>query len=130
MRLEEILAEGADENQYFEVQVDTPVYIRQGTKPTGHYYGSSQYHTPTYREHWAEPGDQLHFLVGGLFLVQKVTGKAFGARLVQPGDFSPFEKNYSGSYVDSNVAALKELVANGEVMQINPSYAIKARYNS
>lgn len=129
MRLEEILTEGSNENQYFEIQIDTPVHVLQGTKPINHYYGSSQFHSPVYNEYWAEPGDQLHFLVGGLFLVQRVTGKATRARLTPPEDFSPFEKNYSGSYTDPNAAVLRKLETGGDIMQVNPSYAIKAKYS-
>jgi hypothetical protein len=129
MRLGEILCEGVSGNAYYEVEASFPIYVVKGHRLTQFHYGASQIGQPTYNEVRTEDGDQLHFLIGGLFYVKGDTQEAFLARLTPPDEFGPMRKNHSGIHRDSNLYHINWLLEIEYVRSIPKEAAMKTDYN-
>lgn len=56
-------------NEYYRVSAPKKVWIRTGHKPGNHYYGAAQIYDVIGQEITLSPGDELHNLVGGLFVI-------------------------------------------------------------
>ena len=110
MRLDEITDEFYP-NKYFHFLDAIPLWALTGNKPSNYHYGSSQLHEPIYKKISAGPGDELHWLHGGLFYVGDKG--VLRVQLNEPGDFSPFEKNRS-----SGPAGTLKRFVNDDVLRV------------
>ena len=79
-------------NHFYRVRKGFPVYVLIGHRKSNCSYGSSMLYGAVYQRTQLKPGDQLHALVGGDFLVKK-DGRAYPVRL-RLSEKSPFEKSY------------------------------------
>lgn len=58
-------------NRYYLVSQRVTVAALTGYRPSNVFYGASRAHFPVYDLTLAEPGDEVHDLVGGRFLVRQ-----------------------------------------------------------
>lgn len=80
------------------------VYAEFGTTATNAYHGSSRIHSACRAAINATPGDELHCLPGGIFLVRPARGVA--EVKLAPSKSSPFEKSYGAPTEREIVEAL------------------------
>lgn len=80
-------------NQYYRVGKEGSLPLVTGSVPTNAFYGSSQIYERVTAPTAVLPGDEIHHLVGGDFLVRN--GTALG-EVKFPSDQGVFEHNYSG----------------------------------
>jgi len=59
-----------DDNQYYRVIAPFPLLVRDGVEPAQVYIGTSQAMQQLWRSQMAQPGDEIHLLVGGNFIVR------------------------------------------------------------
>ena len=102
-------------NIYFSPLKPIEGYIQLGTAPSNQYYGNARIHTGVWRKIEVVPGDEVHWLHGGLFLVQ-ATGKVHRLRFAPPKD-SAFERDRASTYLD---LFLKTMVKDGRLERIEP----------
>lgn len=65
-------------NTFFRVTAPFPVYVLDSIAESNTYVGRSRAFSNVYRRITAQPGDEVHALVGGVFLVRD--GKTFQAQ--------------------------------------------------
>jgi len=124
MRLDEITDEFYP-NKYFIFNTGTPVWLLTGTEPSNHHYGSSQLHRPLYNKVITSPGDELHWLHGGLFYTNGEA--ATSVQLKEPEEFSPFERR-QGS--DPKIHQLKSMLQNEIISEIDKTESKKVKYRT
>ena len=84
-------------NEYFTVLAPFMVYVRRGeTRPSNVWIGASQALDWVYEETWAQPGEEIHSLVGGNFLIRDGVALEFDMRkreafdvMLHPGPSQP-----------------------------------------
>jgi len=82
---------------YYTFTKPTPIYLHGKLKGTGHYSGSSQIYQPELISATALPGDELHNIPGGTFLLRKGSKEAVPVKFEPYPDKSLFERNYGSS---------------------------------
>lgn len=80
------------ENAYWRVVDPFDVYARVSTCDSNTYFGSSKALGTLYEKLTAQPGDEIHALVGGVFLVTK-DGDVHEVQIAV-SEKHPFEKTY------------------------------------
>ena len=107
-------------NTFFRVEQPFRIYRQFGTSESNTWIGRSRVISNVYHALNVEPGDELHALVGGLFVADRRDGRpdAAPARLAPPKP--PLEKSY-GSIPDGEV--LHRLAKHGVVREIPRSEA-------
>ncbi len=78
-------------NRYFKVIEPFRIWRNVGVSPSNSYIGSSRMLTTVMEARNAKPGDEIHALVGGVFLVRG--NECWPIGLSAPKE-SPFEKSY------------------------------------
>ena len=78
-------------NAYFRVTDPFEVYIRVGIAVSNTYYGAAQLFGTVYERLCLQPGDEIHDLHGGVWLVRE--GESWPVRMSVP-DWHPFEGRY------------------------------------
>ena len=72
---QEYLAEASnnlgDSNSYYEVTGEFGCFVKDGYKPSNASYGSAKIFKPNLVAHKAQPGDEIHNLHGGVFLIKR-----------------------------------------------------------
>jgi hypothetical protein len=58
-------------NRYYRVTQPTQLWVKTGSVPGNHYYGASRIYDTTGVELTACVGEELHDLVGGLFIIRE-----------------------------------------------------------
>lgn len=81
-------------NTYYRVTRAFTVYALVGHSDSNHYYGASMLCGNVYRREQLQPGDEVHALHGGTFVVRP-DGELLAVYLTV-SEKSPFEKNYGG----------------------------------
>jgi hypothetical protein len=115
-------------NSYFTFTDYVPVWVKSGSEASNHYYGASRLYRPTYNKATASPGDELHWLHGGLFFVSAKNQAAVYVQLTAPKEFSPFEKRHN--YTDPREREIQSLISAGSLERIGPDERIHANYNA
>ena len=113
------------ENKYYEVTAPMTVYAKAGMKASNEYYGSSRVHRAVWEPMKLDVGDEIHWLVGGLFAVKD--GKGHFIMLTKPADKSAFEKSYGDPH-QQRTQEIKKLVSDGSIDSITREEATKAKY--
>lgn len=121
---------GDQDNVYYEVvgDDDLAVWSIGDYEPTNSYYGASQIHRATYNTLLMRPGDQIHWLVGGLFFVgftERGILQVYEGRVDESDpDKSPFERIYGDPHTPQRNRIAK-LIADNKVRQITTDKATK-----
>lgn len=114
-------------NAFFRVERPFRFYRQFGLSPSNTWIGSSRVISNVYHALNAQPGDEMHALVGGLFVADRVgpggTPSAAPARLSPPKP--PLEKSY-GTLPDSDT--LRAMAKAGLVREIPRSEARPLEY--
>jgi hypothetical protein len=125
--LKNLLAEETKwyDNNYYKVLKPIMAYQHDGWEETNSYYGSSRISKAKYKSVKLNKGDELHSLVGGLFLVKKDQGY-FG--VIEKSKKDPFERSY-GNETELLYHSLEALVKDGTLEKLTKQTAKKAHYN-
>lgn len=124
MKITQLLEARFEPNVFFVVDKPIKAWRHTGFVPTNNYYGASQIYAAKYVPFELQPGDEVHWLHGGLHaaIVSKRIG--FFIKLSAPTDASPFER----SGVDITPRQLAKLVDAGELKQIAANKATRVEY--
>lgn len=114
-------------NSFFRTLQPFRYYRQAGQSPSNTWIGRSQAITNVHHALNAEPGDEFHALVGGLYVADRRDGapSAAPARLSPPKP--PLEKDYGSQPAD---AVLRDMVNRGLVEEIPRSEARAVDYAS
>jgi hypothetical protein len=99
-------------NHYYRVTQRFPVLVRVGHRESNTYFGASMVLGVVYRQVIAKPGDEIHALVGGTFLV---TAKQAHEATMHITEKHPFEKVYFPVVEQWPLASLAEIPAGRKV---------------
>jgi hypothetical protein len=78
-------------NTFFKVTSSFDVFVAVGHAPSNSFYGSSQIFGTVYRKVTLTPGDEIHDLCGGVFVV---TGGVAYAATMKIDEKGAFERSY------------------------------------
>lgn len=106
------------DNKYFEFDEPIRWFKAVGLSPSNTYVGRSQAIDTVHRPVLVEPGDQIHALVGGTFVV-RADGTVECGRFTRPKHL--FEKSYGGR--TSDAALLEQMAKAGRCREIDPPAA-------
>ena len=124
MKLIRALLEEFSPNVYFKVERKIPAWFAAGHEPTNASYGRSRISRMSYKEGELNPGDQIHWLQGGLFAVSfNEAGERYTdvIRLAAPEDLSPFERGPNSH--DERNSWIKPLIQFGKITKIDKNNA-------
>lgn len=117
------------DNHYFRLTEPRLVHVMIGWEPTNNYYGSSKVHRAKYAPLRLKKGNEIHWLAGGIFAVQK--GKeGLMMSLEKPEEKNPFEKNYGGDPRQYSFSDYLKLVKDGKLEEITKEDATKTKYKT
>jgi hypothetical protein len=85
-------------NTYWRVLEPFEVWVLAGHRPGNAYYGAAQLYEPLWKKMEVYEEDQLHALVGGLFLIQNETDHVFKEPRIEKPEWAPFEKKRDYNY--------------------------------
>jgi len=106
------------QNTYFKTTKEIPAFVKTDkSKPTGEYYGNTQFYKPVYEKQTLPEGTPVQILAGGNFVV--LDGQRKFVRFTDPsGDPGVFEKNYGydASIKQLPMAALATTDENGRII--------------
>lgn len=111
------------DNRYFEFDEPIHWFRRIGSSASNTFVGRSQVFDPVFRLTTIEPGDQVHALVGGTFLV-RTDGRVEEGRFWLPKHI--FERSYGPR--DTDAMFLSRVAATGRCREIPAEKAFKADY--
>lgn len=121
---------GGQDNVYYEVSGDDELFVWCFTgeyKETNYHFGGSRLSRAVYDELMMRPGDQIHWLVGGMFFLgytERGFLQMFEGRLDKPDpEKDPFERPYGDPYAERR-ALIARLIADGKIKQITSQEAI------
>lgn len=106
-------------NRYFKVVSPFRIWRQVGTSPSNSYVGSSRMITVVKEARNAIAGDEIHALVGGVFLVRG--DQCWEIALGAPKD-SPFEKSYGVYGPAELLSQQKDLVEELPGPSVKPDY--------
>jgi hypothetical protein len=88
--------------------------------------GAAKVFRATFQKTALKPGDEIHWLVGGVFGIRKSGGQPATGQVQKPDlDRSPFERDSGKRSGDG----LEALVKSKKLEEITRDEAIKAKYN-
>lgn len=122
-------------NAYFGVLAPVEVWKFGRERPAG-YYGSSQVFQREKVKTTLEPGDEIHYLHGGVFAVKVEESESdhheatdtFAIIITPPDNKGPFEKNYGPSGNTLQARKFSELVQKQILQPLNKNEAVKTSY--
>ena len=124
MKINQLLQERIEPNAYFVVRKVMPIWFAAGYKETNASYGRSRISQMTYNEKSLFPGDEIHWLQGGMFAVTPDGVKEVS--VTPPDDRSPFERGPNPFY--QRQGALNRLEKDGKIDQISREMAKNVKY--
>lgn len=107
-------------NAFFRVEKPFRIYRQFGRSESNTWIGRSRVTSNVYHALNVQPGDELHALVGGLFVADRRDGQPDAAPALLKPPKPPLEKNY-GSLTDDEV--LRRLAKQGMVGEMPRSEA-------
>lgn len=116
---------GLNEESFWKVNQPFRIYERYGTSDSNTWVGRSKALTANFWALNAKPGEQIHVLPGGTFLIRQ-DGTGAPIRFEPPKHI--FEKTYGGAPTDTQ--RLERLTKLGRAETIDKSQIIKADYRS
>ena len=84
---------------YWEVDNPFNVYVQVGSKPSNAYYGNSQIYEPVYEKIRLNPGDQIHALAIGDYVI-KNGREVYRRPSIKEPKFKPFQKSITGDRIN------------------------------
>jgi len=97
----------ADPNSYYKVIDSFDVFVKTGSSHANTYYGSGEILKSVWKKMSAEPGYEIHNLMGGTYIIPTDTDDLVAWKvLIKEPEFAPFVKKY---YPDQQVFPLDKL---------------------